>query len=140
MGYSGRCTSVRRANSATISGTAAVTILRPTEGTWTVNRNPTQTNPFLRIDWHRNPSDSTGDLKYTNVIPSDAENGAYIFYGALATTGYDRFYHIYDIAQDNLAEIEWNYPDGNGRVKDQQYYGDSNWHCWNTVLDDIDCP
>ena len=114
--------------------------LAATQGSWTVNRNPNQSNPYLQIDWRRNPTAGTGDLKYINVIPGDAENGGYIFYGSLATSGYDRFYQIYDKVQDNLAEIEWNHLEGNGRVKDQSSYGDSNWHCWDTNLDDIACP
>jgi len=114
--------------------------LAATEGSWIVNRNPTETNPFLQIDWHRNPSNNTGDLKYTNIIPGDEGNGGYIFYGSLASSGYDRFYDLYDISQDNLTEIEWDHQGGNGRVKDPHYYGDSNWHCWDTNLDDIACP
>jgi len=114
--------------------------LPATEGTWTVNRGPDQTNPFMGIEWHRTVSTATGDLKYTNIIPGDAENGGYIFYGSTTDTDYDRFYNIYNKGQDNLAEIEWNFTDKNGRVKDENFYGDTDWHCWDTNLDDVDCP
>ncbi len=114
--------------------------LTGTQGTWTVNRNPDQTNPYLRIDWHHNYTDSTGDLKYTNIIPGDAENGAYIYYGIPASGDYNRFYNIYSHSLDNLAEIEWNNPSFNGRVKDHNFYLDDAWHCWDESQHDITCP
>ncbi|MBU1318975.1 MAG: hypothetical protein KKG33_01625 [candidate division Zixibacteria bacterium] len=114
--------------------------LPATEGEWTVNRGHDQANPFLGIEWHRNVSTATGDLKYTNIIPGDAENGGYIYYGSTTDTDYDRFYNIYNKGQDNLAEIEWNFTDKNGHVKDENFYGDTDWHCWDTNLDDVDCP
>jgi hypothetical protein len=114
--------------------------LLATQGSWTVNRDPSQTNPFLGIDWHYSPTAGTGDLRYTNIIPGDTENGSYIFYSSIVSAGFDRFYHIYSISQDNLTEIEWNHTSLNGRVKDQNFYGDSNWHCWDENQNDIICP
>jgi hypothetical protein len=111
-----------------------------TEGVWTVNRHPDQSNPFLEIDWHRDPVTNTGDLKYTNIVPDAPENGSYIFYGSDTAADYDRFYHLYNVEEDNLAEIEWHHQDKNGRVKDEFFYGDSDWHCWDANLRDAACP
>jgi hypothetical protein len=105
-----------------------------------VNRGPDYEGPFLQIDWHRYISTQTGDIKYTNVIPGDAENGGYIFYGSTTDEEYDRFYNIYNKGQDNLAEIEWNFTNKNGRVKDEHFYLDADWHCWDSNFNDIDCP
>lgn len=113
--------------------------LPATEGAWTVNRDPNQSNPFLSIEWHRDVADSTGDLKYTYVVPVDADSGGYIFFGSDIDSTYDRFYHLYNKAQDNLAEIEWNYEFKNGRVRDEFFYGDTVWHCWDMNLEDSDC-
>jgi len=114
--------------------------LPSTEGTWTVNRGPDYGVPFLQIDWHRNVESQTGDLKYTNVIPDDAENGGYIFYGSNTDAAYDRFYNIYNKGQENLTRIEWNFANKNGRVKDEHFYLNIDWHCWDSNLDDVDCP
>lgn len=113
--------------------------LPATEGSWTVNREPSQTNPFLEIEWTRYPSTSTGDLKYTNIIPENSDSGSYIFYGLTSDLTYDRFYHIYNVAQDNLCEIEWNHDTEAGRVKDDFFYHDNEWNCWDENLADIGC-
>jgi hypothetical protein len=114
--------------------------LGATEGTWTVNRHPDEVNPFIGIEWHRNPVNGTGDLKYTNIIPEHEENGGYIYYGSTSDPDNDRFYRIYNKGEDNLAEIEWNSSTKAGRVKDEFFYGDQLWHCWDENLDDVDCP
>lgn len=111
-----------------------------TSGTWTVNRHPDDTNPFIGIQWNRYPDTETGDLKYTNIIPGDPGIGSYIFYGSNTDPDYDRFYDLYNAGDDNLAEIEWNYTNKDGRVRDEFFYGDTDWHCWDGNLDDDDCP
>lgn len=110
------------------------------EGTWTLNLNPNDPTPFLYIEWQRNPADSTANLKYTNIIPGNAENGSYIYYGTTTDTTYDRFYHIYARGNDNLTEIEWNFDTKAGRIQDEHFYGDTDWRCWNGNLEDSDCP
>ena len=67
---------------------------------------------------------STGDIKYTNIIPGGAENGGYIYYGT-QTGDMTRFYDIFNKGQDNLTEIEWNHTDYHGHVKDPNKFGDS---------------
>ncbi|MFH1688582.1 MAG: hypothetical protein ABIE70_13820 [bacterium] len=111
-----------------------------TEGSWILNRDPELPNPFLSIEWHRDPATNTGDLKYTNIIPGDAENGGYIFYGSTTGGTYDRFYDIYNKGLENLTEIEWNHPVGNGRIKDPNLFGNSSWHCWDGTLENVICP
>lgn len=111
-----------------------------TEGSWTLNRDPALTNPFLMIEWHRDPATNTADLKYTNIIPGDQENGGYIFYGSTIGTSYDRFYVIYNKGLDNLTEIEWNYTTKAGRIKDFNLFGDADWNCWDSLLENTSCP
>ncbi len=108
-----------------------------TAGTWTVYKDPQDATPFVGITWHRN-ADNTSDIEYKNIVPGDAENGGYIKYG-LTTDDLNAFYHIYNKGEDNLIEIEWSTENKNGRVKDQQKFSDSNWHCWDTNLQDINC-
>jgi len=107
-------------------------------GYWILNENPTNPNEMLRIDWTYDGG-GIGDIKYTNIIPGGAENGGYIYYGT-QTGDMTRFYDIYNKGLDNLTEIEWSHIDYHGHVKDPNKFGDSDWHCWDTTLQDVICP
>jgi hypothetical protein len=111
-----------------------------TEGTWTLNKHPEEPIPFIFIEWHRNPQDATSDIKYTNIIPEGAENGGYIFFGTTTDTTHDAFYDIYNKGHDNHTNIEWNRTAKDGQVKDPDHFGDEVWHCWDSDLEDIECP
>ncbi|KPK28948.1 MAG: hypothetical protein AMJ61_00140 [Desulfobacterales bacterium SG8_35_2] len=111
-----------------------------TEGTWTLNKNPNEPVPFMGIEWHRNAQQNTADIKYTNIVQGGAENGGYIFYGSTAGGPYDRFYDIFNKGLDNHTDIEWDHTSKEGRVMDQHHFQDSEWHCWNNLLEDITCP
>ena len=110
------------------------------QGQWILYHSPANPVTFLQIDWHHDAATETGDLKYTNIIPGDAENGGYIFFGSTTSVSYDRFYDIYNKGADNLTEIEWNFSSKAGRVKDTVQFEDTAWHCWNELLQDVDCP
>jgi len=111
-----------------------------TEGEWLLNKDPDDPTAFIRIDWHRNTTESTADIKYTNVIPDDDENGGYIAYGITDDDTHDRFYEIYNKGLDNLTDIEWNYTSKAGRIMDEIQFEDTEWHCWDEILDDVECP
>ncbi len=114
--------------------------LPATEGTWTLNKDPYQLSPFLYIEWKRNTTEGTADVKYTNVVPVNPENGSYIHYGKTNEIPHNRFYQIYGAAENRMIDIKWNYEQHFGRVKDSIYFEDSNWHCWDERLDDTNCP
>lgn len=103
-----------------------------TSGSWTLNDRATD-NPYIQIDWHKN-ADGTSDIKYTNVVPNGNENGGYIKYGLVNDTAYDAFYTIYNKGLNNLVNIEWHRTKHDGRIKDPLAFGNSEWHLWNTLL------
>ncbi len=113
-----------------------------TSGTWTLNQSPNDLSPipFLQIEWHRNIHDSTGDLKYTNIVPNGIENGGYISFRVTKDQPYNRFYKIYNKGLGNTTEIEWDFGTKVGRVKDELHYGNDVWRCWDTALQDMVCP
>lgn len=114
--------------------------LPATEGRWDLNLHPDDPTAFLRINWTRDIATSTGDIRYTNVVPAAAENGSYIYYGLVASTQYDAFYEILNTTNGNLTSIEWNRTSAVGRIAAEHLYADTDWHCWDGALDDIACP
>ena len=110
------------------------------EGTWTLNQDPDNPAPMIGIEWHMDVEAETADIKYTNIVPDGPENGGYIFYGVTGEEPYDAFYDIYNIGQDNHTMIEWDLTDEDGRVSDPNRFGDTDWHCWDTLHDDVECP
>lgn len=113
--------------------------LPATEGQWNVNLHPDNPTAFMRIDWTRDLSANTGDIRYTNVTPGAAENGSFIFYGLVSGTDYDAFYEISNSTNGNATEIEWNRTSVEGRIRADHFYGDTDWHCWDGGLDDVAC-
>jgi hypothetical protein len=106
-------------------------------GYWILMSNPLASAKMLKIDWNKYTS-NLADIKYTNIVPGNSDNGSYIFYG-ITTGDYDRFYEIYKHGVSNLTDIEWNAQTRIGRVKDQQHFGDELWHCWDNNLLDTSC-
>lgn len=110
-----------------------------TEGTWTLNKDPNSPSPFLFIEWHRNVQEETANVKYSLITPTSPADSSFIFYGKTNEVLFNRFYQIYNAENNNLIDINWNYEQYFGRVKDAIYFEDENWHCWDEKLDDQDC-
>ena len=105
--------------------------LPATEGFWILKNNPTAQTDLVQIDWERDLAEGTYSITYTNIVPDGPENGGYISHGATTGDPYNRFYNIYNKGADNLTEIEWNSATKEGRVKDANHFGNSDWHYWN---------
>ncbi|OWY22323.1 hypothetical protein C7N43_14275 [Sphingobacteriales bacterium UPWRP_1] len=105
--------------------------------TWLLRKDPAAPTDFVDIVWHNNATSGTSDIRYTNVSPT-ADNGAYIEYG-LTNNELNAFYNIYLINGDNLVNIEWNTTTKEGRVKNLAHFGNEDWHCWDTLLEDVVC-
>lgn len=114
--------------------------LPATEGYWIIQEGPNKRHDLLRIDWERNPSEGTWNVKYTNIKEGGAENGGYIHYGVTTDEPYDAFYDIYNKGQDNLVEIEANRTTEEGRVKNERHFGDDEWHYWDSSHSDTEAP
>lgn len=105
---------------------------------WTLYNKPGNASELLSIEYI-NTSESTGNITYTNIIPENSDNGAYIKYGNDYETDLNAYYHIFNKGQDNLTEIEWSQTTKNGRVRDSLKFKNIEWHCWDVNLEDIDC-
>lgn len=109
-----------------------------TEGTWTLYKNPAEPVEFVDIEWHRSLTNSTADIKYTNVEEGD-DYGGFIQYGITDDTPYDAFYDIFIASQERNIDINWNLDSHIGRIRDEMFYEDSLWHCWDETLSDVEC-
>ena len=114
--------------------------LGSTQGYWVLKDKPSNPNDLLRIDWHRDPANETGDIKYTNIVPGGAENGGYISFAVTKTQDFNRAYIIYNKGKNETTSIEWSSTTKAGHVKDSLHFGDSNWHCWDSSLNNTTCP
>ena len=109
-------------------------------GTWMFNKSPEDPTPCLRIDWTHDVETDLGELKYTNIEPESPDNGSFIHCGLIYDSMYDGFYDIFNAERDNHTDIEWNETSSFGRVRDPIHYGDYDWHCWDSNLEDTVCP
>ncbi len=108
--------------------------------TWTVNHQPDDPEPYLRIDYKRGASEDEGSLRYTNIIPNDAGNGDYIEFRAEEGGAYNRAYDVFDASEQNLLQIEWHETNHNGRVRNPDQFGNDRWQCWSVNFTDMICP
>lgn len=106
---------------------------------WTMYKSPSVPVELLSIVWNKS-TNTTGNIKFTNIDPGGSENGGYIMYGNDSQTDLNAYYLIYNKGLDNLIEIEWSQITKNGRVKDERRFGDTEWHCWDENFLDTTCP
>ena len=92
---------------------------------------------FLRLDWSVATSEKR-EIRYTNTL-TEGKNGNYIFYKDSTDEDFNVYFNFYDKSNENHSIIEYNTKNLNGRIKDLQYFGDENWHCWDAEKTDIDC-
>ncbi len=109
-------------------------------GSWTLRKEPSNATEYLEIDWTYDKQTDTGTARYTNVLEGDTENGSYIYYGATLDEPYNAFYDVYTNSKDQFLEIEWNRSSRAGRVRNPDFFPDTDWHYWDENLQDIPAP
>jgi len=85
----------------------------------------------LEAEWNKNFETEAGDLKYSYVEDDQEETGSFIMFQYMPREVYDAAYTISLAA--GTTQIEWNIETKEGRVKDPVKFGDSNWHCWDSI-------
>lgn len=111
-----------------------------TLGTWDLFYGPTNPVQYLDIEWSRDYTNATWDIKYIHVDETHANYGGYIHHGReISTEEYDAFYYINHVQDTNYLEIEWNSVDKHGRIMNEKFYGTQNWQCWDAEFYDSDC-
>jgi hypothetical protein len=116
-----------------------------TGGKWILNHSSQYPEPLLQIDWKKNGS-SLVSVKYTYVRTlnnnrvTDTFKDSFIEYG-VTEGALNAYYsiHYYTGLSFSDVNIEWNTTSHNGRVKSLTYFGDSNWHCWDSSFLNVSC-
>jgi hypothetical protein len=85
---------------------------------------------MLEAEWNKDFETEAGDLTYTYVQPAQDETGSYIMFSYMPDAVYDASYTISLANGETL--VEWNTTTLEGRIKDLDAFGDSEWHCWDS--------
>lgn len=106
---------------------------------WALNHRPN--NPQALLDILHEKDLTTGEIstRYTNRIPSDPNNGDYIEYRTSNGSAFNRAYDVFRANNNEMLEVEWMAPSGEGRVRNPNFFTDNDWHCWDQDLRDTTC-
>ncbi len=108
---------------------------------WELVNNPVDNIPFLRIDWNRLGSGATEwyTTKYTIIDPDNPSHLDWISY-MVSPSEFFRVFTLFDVSEWMQAQIEFYVNTHEGKIKDPWFFGDEEWHCWDTNLMDVICP
>jgi len=108
-----------------------------TGGSFTVNKDPLNPKPYMKIDFTRKVATNDVTIRFSNVLSGDVGEGDYIEWRTQNGETFDRGYDVWN--KESLLEIEANDVSKDGRVKHPIHFGDEEWHCWDTDQFNIDC-
>jgi len=108
-----------------------------TSANWTLYESPSVTWPVVNIEWTKDWEKETYIIKYTCMKPDSDLHGGIIEHGVTEGTVLDAYYNI--ILPSNTVNIEWNRTTKAGRVQSSSYFGNTDWHCWDENLLDVNC-
>jgi hypothetical protein len=107
-------------------------------GSWTLFESPQNPSAWISTEWSRNEQETVANAKFT--IEKDGDlSGSYIDYNRDEEADLNRSVEISNTQSGDLIEIYWSSELKFGRVKSQGHFGDSNFHCWDQNLQDVDC-
>lgn len=116
-------------------------------GQWILYHSAAFPEKTVQIDWKKEDVE-VGEIKYTYVRELNNQGEMEPFKGSTLTYGLQEQHfgvyvnvHAYDNQVQSFADtfIEWNRTNFTGHVKAEQYFNDTNWHCWNSQGYDTDC-
>lgn len=108
-----------------------------THAIWSLNESADNPAEWLEIEWNMDWEKEVSDITYTITKAGDDEYGSFINYAITDNAIFDAAYTV--SGSSNTINIEWNRTTYAGRIKDPVKFSDEAWHCWNNLLEDIDC-
>ena len=109
-----------------------------TEANWILRRSPDKPDDYLEIAYEKDFETDVANIRYTVIDPQDNLYNGFIEFGIDPELDLDAHYTI--SGGDSTVYIEWSRSNKRGRVKANHHFSDENWHCWDTELNDVDCP
>ena len=116
-------------------------------GQWILYQSAEHPDKAVQIDWEKT-QDEVGQITYTYVRETDDQgnplptNGSYLTYG-LQDSAFDAYVnsHYYSNQDSKFYDvnIEWSRTDYSGHVKSEDFFNDTDWHCWDSDGNDVDC-
>ncbi len=107
-------------------------------GAFTLNQKPNNPETLIAISYDKDLSTQDVSLRFTNAISGDAGNGNYVEYRTEVNEYFNRSFDV-QLGEDDLLEIQYNDPSGNGHVRHPKHFNNSEWHCWDNEQIDVDC-
>jgi hypothetical protein len=118
-------------------------------GTWILYHSPEFSEEVITIDWSASGGmiDNTR-YDYVREFKDDRTpelfNGSYLEYGINEENAFNLFYNIHYFSEADAGfvdvTIEMNETDNSGRIKSTNWAGgNTDWHCWDSNFEDIDC-
>jgi hypothetical protein len=109
-----------------------------TAATWTLSHSPGNPVEYLEVAYTKDFETEVHNIRYTIIDPENDLYNGYIDFGVDPALELDAHYTL--SGNQNTTWIEWNTETKAGRVKDQNHFADALWHCWDTMLQDVNCP
>ena len=116
-------------------------------GQWILYHSSLYPEKTVQIDWEKTVS-AVDKIKYTYVGVKDElgnsldDPGSYLIYGSQEGI-FDAYITSHHYSQQEEAFIdvfiEWSSTDNSGHVKAEYFFGDTDWHCWDSAGNDVDC-
>lgn len=116
-----------------------VTARDNSRATWSLNHRPNNPQALLDILHEKDLATGAITTRYTNRIPNNENNGDYVEYQTFTSGDFNRGYDVFRANNNELLEIEWNAPRGEGRVRNPGFFNDDQWYCWDENLRDTSC-
>lgn len=107
-------------------------------GSWTLYESPQNPSAWISVEWSRNEDRTVANADFTIEKAGDLQ-GSYINYNRNDNNDLNRSVEISNTQSNDLIEIYWNSELKFGRVKSPNHFGDSEFHCWDENLQDVDC-
>ncbi|SMG35655.1 hypothetical protein SAMN05661096_02367 [Marivirga sericea] len=107
-------------------------------GGWTLYESPQNPSAWINTEWSRNEDRTEANATFT-IEKQGVLEGSFIIYNRDENSDYNRSVEISNTQTSDLIEIDWSSDLKFGRVKSENHFGDSDFHCWDENLQDVSC-
>ncbi len=110
-------------------------------GQWKLYESQSNPVEIAKIDWTAEGG-KTKTVKYTFTKSGNPFAGSNIEYGTTQNSlnaYYSMYYYNASAEEFFEMDVEWSTTMKNGRISCLKFFGDTNWHCWDSNYLNADC-